>query len=111
MSGLAPWHKQDPCIIFFVTDNQDLASGNKSQKGGPYDSSYTNQHEAEGIKTHEIIHIEFILVNDGGAFANNTAWLTALLAGTLAQATVYQGGLLLVFSKGQDFRSRDGGLY
>ena len=63
-----------------MTDNQELASGHKSHKGGPYDSSFRDQLEAAGIKTHEIIHIEFILVNDGGAFADNTAWLAALLA-------------------------------
>ena len=69
-----------PCIIFFVTEDQELASGHKSHRGGPQDSSFWDQLEAAGIKAHKIIHIEFILVNDGGAFANNAAWLAALLA-------------------------------
>ena len=75
-----PLHTQEPCIIFFVTEDQELASGHKSHRGGPHDSSFWDQLEAAGIKAHKIIHIEFILVNDGGAFANNTAWLAALLA-------------------------------
>ena len=75
-----PLHTQEPCIIFFVTEDQELASGHKSHRGGPHDSSFRDQLEAEGIKAHQIIHIEFILVNDGGAFANNAAWLAALLA-------------------------------
>ena len=78
--ALHPLHNQDPCVIFFVTEDHELASGHKSHKGGPYDSSFRDQLEAAGIKTHETIHIKFILVNDGGAFANNTDWLAALLA-------------------------------
>ena len=63
-----------------MTEDQELASGHKSHRGGPHDSSFWDQLEAAGIKAHKIIHIEFILVKDGGAFANNTAWLSALLA-------------------------------
>ena len=62
--GTHSLHTQEPCIIFFVTEDQELASGHKSHRGGPHDSSFRDQLEAAGIKAHQIIHIEFILVND-----------------------------------------------
>ena len=45
-----PLHNQDPCIIFFVTEDQELASGHKSHRGGPHDSSFRDRLEAAGIK-------------------------------------------------------------
>ena len=70
--GTHPFHTQDPCIIFFITEDQEVASGHNSHTGGPNDPSFRDHLEAAGIKSHQIIHIEFILVTDGGAFAANT---------------------------------------
>ena len=48
---------QEPCIIFFVKEDQELVSGHKSLRGGPHDSSFRDRLEAVGIKPHQIIHI------------------------------------------------------
>ena len=74
-----PVHTQEPCIIIFMTEDQELANGTKSHRGGLCDPSFRDRVEEEGITHSQIIHIEFIDVRDGGAFADNTTWLSALL--------------------------------
>ena len=49
-----PVHTQEPCIIFFVTEDQELANGYKSYKGGQRDSTFHDQLEAEGISHSQI---------------------------------------------------------
>ena len=71
---------QEPCIIFLVTEDQELAHGYKSHQGGLRDPSFRDQPEAEGISHNQIIHIEYINVRDGGAFAESLTWLSVLLA-------------------------------
>ena len=75
-----PLHTQEPCIILYVTEDRELAAGHKSHTGGPHDSSFQDRLEAEGIAHNQIIHIEYIDVRDGGAFADNLTWLSVLLA-------------------------------
>ena len=38
--GHHPVHTQEPCLILFVTENQELAHGCKSHSGGPRDTSF-----------------------------------------------------------------------
>ena len=64
--------------IFFVPEDQELASGHTSNTGGYNDPFFRNLLEAAGTKNHQTIHIEFILMSDGDA--NNPPWLSAPLA-------------------------------
>ena len=77
-----PVHTQEPCNIFLVTEDQELAHDYKSHQGGLRDSSFRDRLEAEGISHSQIIHIEFIDVRDGGAFADNLTWLSVLITGS-----------------------------
>ena len=47
--------------------------------GGKRDHSFRNLLDDGGIAQSKMIHIEFINVRDGGAFANNLTWLVNLM--------------------------------
>ena len=63
---------QEPCIVVYVTEDQELANGYKSHLGGYCDSSFLDRLKAEGIANNQIIHIEYVDVRDGGVFAEHT---------------------------------------
>ena len=88
------------CIILFVTEDQELAHGYKSHQGGHSDSTFQDRLKAEGISHSQIIHIKYIDVWVGVAYADNLTCLTSCWtgnatdkvssSGTSAQATCYQ---------------------
>ena len=53
--------------------------GTKSHMGGEQDDSFRNLLDKGGIAQSQMIHIEFVNVRDGGAFANNPTWLVNLI--------------------------------
>ena len=75
-----PVHNQDACLILFVTEDQELAHGCKSHLGSQRDTSFQDRLEKGGIPHSKVIHIEFINVHDGGAYADNRTWLSNLIA-------------------------------
>ena len=79
-TGHHPVHTQEPCLIFFVTEDQELAHVYKSYAGGLCDTSFPDLLENEGITHSQMIHIEYINVRDGGAFADNQTLLSNLIA-------------------------------
>ena len=78
-NAIHPVHTQEPIVIFVVTEDQELANGTKSHLGSWDDKSFRNVLVREGIDHSDIIHIVFVDVRDGGAYANNQFWLSALL--------------------------------
>ena len=73
-------HTREPCIIIYVTEDQELAHSYKSHQGGHCDASFRDPLEAKGILQSQIIHIKYLDVRDGGAMADNLIWLSVLLA-------------------------------
>ena len=73
-------HNQDACLILFVTEEQELANGCKSHLGSLRNTSFRDLLENEGISHSQMIHIEYIDVRDGGAYADNLTWLSNLIA-------------------------------
>ena len=71
-----PVHTQEPCLILFVTEDQELSHGCKSHMGGLRDSSFRDRLEEEGITQSQMTYIN---VRDGGAFADNLTWLSNLM--------------------------------
>ena len=63
----------------YVTENPELANGARSHSGAQEDPSFRDLLIANGISPSQTVHIEFIDVRDGGAFADNLTWLTALI--------------------------------
>jgi hypothetical protein len=72
-------HTQESQRIFFVTENHKLANGSRSHSGVPEDSSFRNLLLKAGITASQTVHLEFIDVRDGGVYADNQTWLTALI--------------------------------
>ena len=75
-----PVHNQPDMLIIFVTEDRELAKGTKSHMGGPQEKTFRDTLQQNGISPTQNIHIEFVDVRDGGAFADNVTWLTALIA-------------------------------
>ena len=67
-------------LIIFVTDDQELAKGTKSHLRGQRDKTFRDHLAKRGISQSQTVHIEFVDVRDGGAYADNVTWLTALIA-------------------------------
>ena len=67
-----PVHNQDAQKIIFVTEDSE---GSKSHSGEPRDPSFKDRLLKAGIAASETVHIEFVDVRDGGAFADNMTWL------------------------------------
>ena len=72
-------HNMEPQKIVFVTENGELANGARSHSGALEDPSFKNLLLKAGITPCQIIHIEFVDVRDGGVYADNLTWLTALI--------------------------------
>ena len=75
-----PVHNQDDMLIIFVTEDRELAKGTKSHLGGQRDKTFRDHLAKRGISQSQTVHIEFVDVRDGGAYADNVTWLTALIA-------------------------------
>ena len=74
-----PVHNMESQKILFVTENQELANGARSHSGAFEDPSFKNLLIAAGITPSHTVHIEFVDVRDGGVYADNLTWLTALI--------------------------------
>ena len=74
-----PVHTHEPCLILFVTEYQELSHGCKSLMGDQQDPSLRSLLEERGITQSQMLHIEYINVRDGGAFADNLTWLVNLV--------------------------------
>ena len=75
-----PVHNQDDMLIIFVTEDRELSKGTKSHMGGLRDTTFRDRLAKGGISHSQVIHIKFVDVRDGRAFADNLTWLTALIA-------------------------------
>ena len=75
-----PVHNQDDMLIISVTEDRELAKGTKSHMGGLRDTTFRDRLAKGGISHSQVIHIKFVDVRDGGAFADNLTWLTCLIA-------------------------------
>ena len=67
-----PVHTQEPCILVYVTEDQELANGNKSHLESHSDSLFLDRLETENNAHNQIIHIKYIEIRDGCEFAENT---------------------------------------
>jgi len=74
-----PVHNGDPLKIVFISENQELINGARSHSGAPEDPSFRELLKSKGICPSQTVHIEFVDVRDGGVFADNLTWLTALI--------------------------------
>ena len=75
-----PVHNQDDMKIIFVTEDPELAKGTKSHSGEPRDICFKDRLLKGGIAACQTVHIEFVDVRDGGAFANNMTWIAAMIS-------------------------------
>ena len=75
-----PVHNHDEMRIIFVTEDPELTKGTKSHSGEPRNTSFRDQLLKCGIATSQTVHIEFVDIRDGGAFADNMTWITAMIA-------------------------------
>ena len=66
--------------IIFVTEDRELAKGTKSHMGGQRDTTFHDCLTKEGVPQSQTVPIEFLDVRDGGAFADNLTWITAMIA-------------------------------
>ena len=57
-----------------------LAKGTKSNTGGQRDTTFRDCLIKGGIPQSQTAHIEFVDMRDGGAYADNVTWLTAMIA-------------------------------
>jgi hypothetical protein len=67
-----------PLKIIFATKNGELFVGARSHPGALENPSFKNMLIEAGIKPCQIVNIEFVDLRDGGVFADNLTWLTAL---------------------------------
>ena len=74
-----PVHNGEPQKILYVSENPELINGARSHSGAQEDPSFRELLKTKGICPSQTVHIEFIDVRDGGAFADNLTWLTALI--------------------------------
>jgi len=74
-----PVHNGEPLKILFVSENQELINGARSHSGAHEDPSFRELLKSKGICPSQTVHIEFVDVRDGGVFADNLTWLTALI--------------------------------
>ena len=74
-----PVHNGEPMKILFVSENRELTNGARSHSGAHEDPSFRELLKSKGICPSQTVHIEFIDVRDGGVFADNLTWLTALI--------------------------------
>ena len=72
-------HNMESQKILFVTENPELANGARSHSGALENPSFKNLLIAAGITPSQTVHIEFVDVRDGGVYADNLTWLTALI--------------------------------
>ena len=72
-------HKMVPLKIIFVTENGELFIGATSLMGALKNPSFKNLLLKESILPCQVVNIEFVDIRDGGVFANNLTWLTALI--------------------------------
>ena len=63
-------HNVEAQKILYVTENPELANGARSHSGAPDDPSFRDLLIANDISPSQTVHIEFINVRDGGAFAD-----------------------------------------
>ena len=68
-----------PLKVVFTTENGELFIGARFHLGALENPSFKNMLLKAGIKPCQKINIEFINVLDGGVFADNLTWLTALI--------------------------------
>ena len=64
-------HNQYDMLIIFVTEDRELAKGTNSHMGGPQDKTFRDHLQKKGISQNQTVHIEFVDVRDGVAFADN----------------------------------------
>ena len=74
-----PAHNGEPMKIVFVSENRELTKGARSHSGAHKDPSFRELLKSKGICPSQMVHIEFVDVRDGGIFADNLTWLTALI--------------------------------
>ena len=67
-------------LIIFVTDDQELAKGTKLHMEGNQDTTFNDHLAKRGISQSQTVHIEFVDLCDGSAYADNVTWLTAMIA-------------------------------
>ena len=75
-----PVHNQDDMQIIFVTKDPELAKGTKSHMADQRDTSFRDRLLKGGVPTSQTVHIEFVDMRDGGAFADNLTRITAMIA-------------------------------
>ena len=75
-----PVHNHDDMLIISVTVDGELAKGTKSHMGGQRGATFRDHLAKRGISQSQTVHIEFVDVRDGGAYADNMTWQTALIA-------------------------------
>ena len=66
-----PVHNHYDMLIIFMTEDRELAKGTKSQMGRPRDTKFRNHLQKRGIPQNQTVHIEFLDVQDGGAYTDN----------------------------------------
>ena len=74
-----PAHNGEPMKIVFISENRELINGARSHSGAHEDPSFRELLKSKGICPSQTVHIEFVDVRDGGVFADNLTWLTALI--------------------------------
>jgi len=74
-----PAHNGEPMKIVFVSENRELTKGARSHSGAHKDPSFRELLKSNGICASQMVHIEFVDLRDGGIFADNLTWLTALI--------------------------------
>ena len=74
-----PAHNGEPMKIVFISENRELINGARSHSGAHKDPSFRELLKSKGICPSQMVHIEFVDVRDGGVFADNLTWLTALI--------------------------------
>ena len=72
-------HNGEPMKIVFISENRELINGARSHSGAHKDPSFRELLKSKGICPSNMVHIEFVDVRDGGIFADNLTWLTALI--------------------------------
>ena len=74
-----PVHNQPDMLIICVTEDSELLKGTRTHTALPGAKTFSELLQKNGIVPTENVHIEFVDVRDGGAFADNETWLNALI--------------------------------
>ena len=83
-------HNMVSLKIVFITENGELFKGATSLMGALQNPTFKQMLLDNDIMPCQVVNIEFVDIRDGGIFANNLVWLTALIEkGCMARCFVF----------------------